>query len=71
MPTRKVVRERINKVAAEVHTLLRQQFASLWGTIWPALTTDHWTSKSNVGYAAITIHWVDSDWKLCSCTLGV
>lgn len=27
-----------------------------------AITTDAWTSRTNLGYLAITLHWIDEDW---------
>ncbi|BFZ13786.1 hypothetical protein BsWGS_16825 [Bradybaena similaris] len=35
-----------------------------------ALTTDFWTSNNNESYCGITGHWIDSDWRLTSVTLG-
>ena len=35
-----------------------------------ALTTDFWTSNNNESYCGITGHWIDSEWKLISVTLG-
>ena len=35
-----------------------------------SLASDGWTSRRNTSYTAITIHWIDSKWKLHSCALG-
>jgi len=35
-----------------------------------ALTTDSWTSRQTLGYIAVTYHWIDDLWKLCSFVLA-
>ena len=32
--------------------------------IFPSVTTDVWTSNSNEGYAAVTLHFIDKEWVL-------
>ena len=35
-----------------------------------ALTTNHWTSVSKESYSALTAHFIDENWVLCSTSLG-
>ena len=41
---------------------LKQVFKNIPGKV--ALTSDLWTSKQNLGYIAITSHYIDSDWVM-------
>ncbi|NDV21078.1 hypothetical protein GO013_16860, partial [Pseudodesulfovibrio sp. JC047] len=41
---------------------LKNVFENIPGKL--ALTSDLWTSKQNVGYMAITSHYIDSDWVM-------
>ena len=41
---------------------LKQVFENIPGKL--GLTSDLWTSKQNVGYIAITSHYIDSDWVM-------
>ncbi|CAH1098482.1 unnamed protein product [Psylliodes chrysocephalus] len=34
------------------------------------ITTDGWTSRNNDSFIAVTAHFINSETKLCSCTLG-
>jgi hypothetical protein len=36
-----------------------------------AITTDGWTSSANNTYYGFTFHWIDNDWVLRSCPLGL
>jgi hypothetical protein len=34
-----------------------------------SFTIDAWTSKNTLPFLGITVHWISSEWKLCSSTL--
>jgi len=34
-----------------------------------SFTIDAWTSKNTLSFLGITVHWISSEWKLCSSTL--
>ena len=55
----KNVREAINRKLA-------QDLKSSYGV---GFTTDAWTSRKNQGYVALTLHYIDSEWKLQSFTM--
>lgn len=54
----------------EVRKALSLAMEKVW-PLFPALTTDHWTSITNEGYASLTIHYVDAKWHLVSKSMGV
>ncbi|XP_017482027.1 PREDICTED: zinc finger BED domain-containing protein 4-like, partial [Rhagoletis zephyria] len=67
MPCRKTLSQKLiprvcNDIEAEVREKLQQTFAV-------CLTTDGWTSSTNVSYIAATAHFIDDNTKLCSALL--
>ena len=36
-----------------------------------AITLDCWMSDHQISFCGPTIHWVDTEWKMCECVLGI
>ena len=36
-----------------------------------AITLDCWTSDNRISFIGLTVHWVDTKWKMCECVLGI
>lgn len=70
VPVRNTVKRRLVSVEKNVRVALRKQLEDVWDAV-PSLTTDHWTSSTNEGYASFTIHYVSKAWILESVSLGV
>ena len=65
IPPRRTMTLKVNEMALRGQKIL---INTLKGK-WHSLTTDHWTSRGNHSYLAVTIHWIDDDWVLKSATL--
>ena len=62
----KTVKDMLMDKEAEIRRAIR---GKLDGQV-VSITLDHWTSKASHNYVAITVHWIDADWKLQSEQLG-
>ncbi|CAL1354716.1 unnamed protein product [Linum trigynum] len=63
LPSRQTVREDCIKVFFENRDMLKDYFkAKCLGMV--SLTTDWWTSLSNLNYMCVTAHFIGRDWKL-------
>ncbi|KAK9313199.1 hypothetical protein V1522DRAFT_254784 [Lipomyces starkeyi] len=62
LPCRKTVTRRIISTYSSKLQDMKSQLGSLDSKV--SLTYGVWTSKANLPYASITIHYIDSDWKL-------
>ena len=36
-----------------------------------AITLDCWTSDNRISFISLTVHWADTEWKICECVLGI
>ena len=36
-----------------------------------AITLDCWTSANRISFIGLTVHWVDTEWKMCEEVLGI
>jgi hypothetical protein len=71
-PTFKVVgKSTISKDVLSMFKEERQELVLLLkrNTSKYSFTTDAWTSRSNLAFMAVTIHWINSDWELREQTL--
>jgi hypothetical protein len=67
--SRRDLGRRIKNASKNTSRSLIRMFDALEGEV--ALTTDGWTSGGQDGFMGITVHWISSDWKLCSMTLDM
>ncbi len=63
IPVRNTVKRRLVDVERQVRSVLNKELSEVWKYV-PALTTDHWTSNTNEGYASFTIHFINTRWQL-------
>ena len=67
---RNTIKKRLVDVERHVRAALNKELSEVWSYV-PALTTDHWTSNTNEGYASFTIHFINRTWELKSISMGV
>ena len=36
-----------------------------------AITLDFWTSDNQISFIGLRVHWVDTEWKMSECVLGL
>lgn len=60
----------VKKSLLQVQENIKQGFRKKFEDQYIAITLDHWTSASNVNFAAQTAHFIDEDFKLQVCTLA-
>ncbi|CAN0906917.1 Putative AC transposase [Linum grandiflorum] len=69
IPGRKTVREDCFRMFLESKVVLKEYFRTeCKGRI--SLTTDAWTSLSNLNFMCVTAHFINNDWKLCKKIIG-
>ncbi|CAN0899662.1 Putative AC transposase [Linum grandiflorum] len=69
IPGRKTVREDCFRMFLESKVVLKEYFRTeCRGRI--SLTTDAWTSLSNLNFMCVTAHFINNDWKLCKKIIG-
>ncbi|CAN0838911.1 Putative AC transposase [Linum grandiflorum] len=69
IPGRKTMREDCFRMFLESKVVLKEYFRTeCRGRI--SLTTDAWTSLSNLNFMCVTAHFINNDWKLCKKIIG-
>lgn len=63
VPVRSTIKRRLVNVEVHVRSALKLKLNKIWVSV-PSITTDHWTSGTNEGYASFTIHYIDTKWIL-------
>lgn len=70
IPSRTTVRNRVISLYDDVFAELVKLLKPLW-EVWPALTTDAWTSTANDGYMSLTMHYITPDFTLVDHGIAV
>jgi hypothetical protein len=63
------LRADISRIAAELRASLKTRIQ--FGCLYYCITTDIWTSRRGQSYMALTLHYVDEGFTMCSWTLEV
>ena len=65
-------RDKLHTLVQLKYIQVQQKIKSIVANSYFSLTTDSWTSFTNQGYTACTVHFVDKDsWQLHSLVLGI
>ena len=64
----RVVKAKAFNLYAELKTSICDQLESVDQL---AITLDCWTSNNRISFNSLTIHWVDTEWKICECVIGM
>ena len=62
------MKEKAFNLYAELKTSICDRLASVDRL---AITLDCWTSDNRYLFIGLTVHWVDTKWKMCECVLGI
>jgi len=68
VPVHSTITRRLHAVYAVIRAKLKEVLTE---AEFLALTTDMWTSRGKDAYCGVTGHWLDKEFNLYSCTLGV
>lgn len=62
LPSRQTISTQIVSIFTEKQTAVREMLQKMNQKV--SLTVDMWSSCTNQAYLAVTIHWIDEDWRL-------
>ena len=68
LPSTRAVKAKAFNLYAELKTIICERLESVDRL---AITLDCWTSDNRISFIGLTVHWVDTEWKLCECVLGI
>ncbi|XP_078436357.1 putative transcriptional regulator tpeD [Wolffia australiana] len=68
IPSTKAVKEKAFKLYVELKSCIRDRLQSVDRV---SITLDCWTSANRISFIGLTVHWIDTDWKLCECVLAI
>ena len=68
LPSTRVVKAKAFNLYAELKTSICDRLESVDRL---AITIDCWTSDNRISFIGLTTHWVDAEWKMCECVLGI
>lgn len=68
LPCADTVRNMVDKAYKEMQPKVRAMLAAAPGKL--AFTTDEWTSPNTLAFKCITVHYIDSQWRLRNLIIG-
>ena len=68
LPSTRVVKAKAFNLYAELKASICDRLESVDRL---AITLDCWTSDNRISFIGLTVHWVDIEWKMCECVLGI
>ena len=68
LPSTRAVKVKAFNLYAELKSSICNQLESVDRL---AITLDCWTSDNRISFIGLTVHCVDTEWKMCECVFGI
>ena len=69
LPTRQAISTQIIQLFTEKQIAVKEMLQKMKQKV--SLTVDMWSLCTNQAYLAVTIHWINEDWRLCHILLDI